>query len=185
MSLALPDGRTCRLVAGGSDQVQVSGRKPSTWPHPEAPAHGARTDRSGPYRIITQKLLSTTVLDEKTAQFMLASRDASDLAPGPGQVPTRKGACSLRSAASADRAVIRPVFGFSEGMFSMVNENRAESASTSMVWQLRSTVGSAQISMVVRSGPMPASDSAAATFTLAGNPAPPRAHCRRTPAWGR
>src|SRR5687767_7433407 len=53
----------------------------------------------------------------------------------------------------------------------MVNENLAESASTSMVWQFRSTEGSAQISIVVCSGPTPASDRAAATFTLAGNPA--------------
>ena len=53
----------------------------------------------------------------------------------------------------------------------MVNENRAESASTSMQWQLRSTDGSAQISTTVRSGPIPASESAAATLTLAGKPA--------------
>ena len=52
----------------------------------------------------------------------------------------------------------------------MVNVNRAESASTSMVWQFRSTDGSAQISIVVRSGPIPASDRAAATLTLAGKP---------------
>src|ERR1700674_317573 len=35
---------------------------------------------------------------------------------------------------------------------------------------LRVTVGSAQISSLVRSGPIPASDSAAATFRFAGNP---------------
>ena len=39
-----------------------------------------------------------------------------------------------------------------------------------MVCVLRVTLGSAQISMRVRSGPMPASDSATATFTLAGKP---------------
>jgi len=56
-------------------------------------------------------------------------------------------------------------------MFSIASVNFAESASTSMAWQLRVTAGSAQISMVVRSGPMPASDSAATTLTLAGKPA--------------
>ena len=40
-----------------------------------------------------------------------------------------------------------------------------------MVWQLRVTAGSAQISIMVRSGPMPASESAATTLTLAGKPA--------------
>ena len=70
------------------------------------------------------------------------------------QVPTRNGACSLRNAAMTESAVIRPVLGFSEGMFSMVNVNLAESASTSMLWQFRSTAGSAQISIVVRSEPM-------------------------------
>ena len=54
-------------------------------------------------------------------------------------VPTRSGACILRSAANAESAVMRPVFGFSEGMFSIVIENVAESDSTSMVWQLRVT----------------------------------------------
>ena len=53
---------------------------------------------------------------------------------------------------------------------------RALSASTSIVWVLRSIVGSAQISSRVRSGPIPASASAAATLTLAGKPrAPSRA----------
>src|SRR5215510_735011 len=87
------------------------------------------------------------------------------------QVPTRSGALSLRSAARTESAVIRPVLGFSDGIFSIDRVNRAESLSTSMVWQLRSTAGSAQISTVVRSGPIPASDRAAATLTLAGNPA--------------
>ena len=74
-------------------------------------------------------------------------------------------------------AVIRPVRGFSiEGTFSMRISKRAESASTRMVWMLRSTVGSAQICSLVRSGPTPASESAAATLTLAGKPlAPSRA----------
>ena len=78
---------------------------------------------------------------------------------------------SLRRAASTESAVIRPVLGFSEGTFSIDSVKRAQSLSTSMVWQLRSTVGSAQISINVRSGPMPASESAAATLTLAGKPA--------------
>jgi len=63
-----------------------------------------------------------------------------------------------------------PVLGFSEGMFSIDIEKRAESDSTSMRWVLRVTVGSAQISSIVRSGPIPASDNATATFRLAGNP---------------
>src|SRR5436190_22969255 len=88
-------------------------------------------------------------------------------------VPTLSGEWSFRRAATTESAVIRPVLGFSEGIFSIARVNRAESLSTSMVWQLRSMVGSAQISIMVRSGPMPAIDSAAATLTLAGNPAAP------------
>ena len=58
----------------------------------------------------------------------------------------------------------------------MVMENRALSASTSMRCVLRSSVGSAQMASRVRSGPMPASASAAATLTLSGKPrAPSRA----------
>ena len=49
--------------------------------------------------------------------------------------------------------------------------NEAESASTSMRWVLRSRCGSAQISSVVRSAPMPANASATATFRFAGKPA--------------
>ena len=69
-----------------------------------------------------------------------------------------------------DSAVMRPVFGFSDGIFSIDIEKRAESDSTSIRCMLRVTVGSAQISSLVRSGPIPASDSATATFRLAGNP---------------
>src|SRR5262249_59118360 len=91
------------------------------------------------------------------------------------QVPIRSGALSLRRAVTTESAVILPVRGFSEGMFSIARVKRAESLSTSTVWQLRSTEGSAQISIIVWSGPMPASASAAATLTLAGKPpaAPP------------
>ncbi len=70
-----------------------------------------------------------------------------------------------------ESGVSRPVFGFSRlGTFSICKVRRAASASTSMRWMLRSTLGSAQISIVVRSGPIPASASAAATLTLAGKP---------------
>jgi hypothetical protein len=48
------------------------------------------------------------------------------------QLPTRRGEFSLRSAASTDRAVIRPVFGFSEGTFSIARVSLAESLSTSI-----------------------------------------------------
>ena len=65
---------------------------------------------------------------------------------------------------------MRPVFGFSDGMFSIDIENRAESDSTSTQCTLRVTVGSAQICNMVRSGPSPASDSATATLRLAGKP---------------
>ena len=65
---------------------------------------------------------------------------------------------------------MRPVFGFSDGIFSIDMEKRAESDSTSTRCMLRVTVGSAQISSRVRSGPMPVSDSATATFRFAGNP---------------
>src|SRR5262249_41543695 len=93
------------------------------------------------------------------------------------QVPIRSGVLSLRRAATTESAVIRPVRGFSEGTFSIARVKCDESLSTSMVWQLRSTEGSAQISIIVRSGPMPARANAATTLTLAGNPpraSPPR-----------
>src|SRR5882724_4837833 len=84
------------------------------------------------------------------------------------QVPIRSEARCFRRHAITDSAVMRPVFGFSDGMFSIDIEKRAESES--MRWVLRVTVGSAQISTRVRSGPMPASDSATPTLRLAGNP---------------
>ena len=56
------------------------------------------------------------------------------------------------------------------GTFSIRSWNRTVSASSRISWVLRVTPGSAQISSRVRSGPTPASPSAAATFTLAGNP---------------
>ena len=81
-------------------------------------------------------------------------------------------ATSPRRQASIESAVICPVRGFSSlGTFSMVMVKRAASASTRIVWMLRLMVGSAQISTRVRTGPMPASASAAATLTLAGKPA--------------
>ena len=44
----------------------------------------------------------------------------------------RKGARSFRRHAITESAVILPVFGFSDGIFSIPIENRAESDSTSM-----------------------------------------------------
>src|SRR5687767_2778120 len=85
-------------------------------------------------------------------------------------VPTRSDARSLRRQAMTESAVMRPVFGFSDGIFSIDMERRAEFDSTSIRCVLRVNVGSAQISIFVRSGPIPASDSAAATFRFAGNP---------------
>ena len=64
------------------------------------------------------------------------------------QVPIRTGEVSLRNAASTESAVIRPVRGLSEGMFSIDRAKRAESLSTSTVWQLWSSEGSAQIGAV-------------------------------------
>lgn len=46
------------------------------------------------------------------------------------QVPTRKAPRILRSIATTLCATMRPVLGFSEGMFSMVIVKRAESEST-------------------------------------------------------
>src|SRR5262245_30501272 len=68
----------------------------------------------------------------------------SPVRQGLTQVPIRSGVLSLRRAATTESAVIRPVRGFSEGMFSIARVKRAESLSTSTVWQLRSTEGSAQ-----------------------------------------
>jgi hypothetical protein len=45
-------------------------------------------------------------------------------------VPTCSGEVSLRSAAITESAVMRPVFGFSDGMFSIPIVNEAESEST-------------------------------------------------------
>ena len=91
---------------------------------------------------------------------------------GGAQLPTTSGAVKRRSAASTLNAVILPVRGFScDGMFSIVMVRSEASDLTRMVWVLRVTPGSAQISQRVLSGPMPASDRATATLTLAGKPA--------------
>ena len=84
---------------------------------------------------------------------------------------------SRRSAAMTESAVILPVRGFSAvGTFSIRISKRALSASTTIRWVLRLTVGSAQISSRVRSGPMPARLSAAAqTLRFVGA-------CRKPPA---
>jgi predicted acyltransferase len=89
------------------------------------------------------------------------------------ELPTCSVDTSPRNAATVDGATLRPVRGFSDGTFSIVIEKRIVSASTLMVCVLRVTPGSAQISRRVRSGPMPARLSAAATLTLAGKPSAP------------
>jgi len=61
-----------------------------------------------------------------------------------------------------------PVAGVSLGTFCIVMVKLDASASTLIVCMFRLTEGSAHTSTVVRSGPIPASASAAATFTLAG-----------------
>src|ERR1043166_2368964 len=100
-----------------------------------------------------------------------AARDNGDGTLKFHHVPTRSGAASLRKVASTESATILPVFGFSDGTFSIESVNDAESASTSIRWQLRVLLGPAQLSISVRSGPMPASASAATTLTFAGKPA--------------
>src|ERR1700754_1685450 len=70
------------------------------------------------------------------------------------QVPTRSGARSLRNQAITDSAVISPVFGFSDGMFSIAIENGAQPYPPPTRCLLRVSAGSAQISSRVRSGPM-------------------------------
>src|SRR5581483_1490080 len=88
------------------------------------------------------------------------------------QLPTTSGAVSRRKAASTLSAVMRPVRGLSgSGMFSMVMVRSEESDRTVTVWVLRVTPGSAHTSTCVASGPMPASDRATETLTLAGKPA--------------
>ena len=52
---------------------------------------------------------------------------------------------SLLKVEVTESAVMRPVLGFSEGIFSIDMEKRAESASTSIRCTLRVTLGSAQI----------------------------------------
>src|SRR5262249_59126315 len=71
-----------------------------------------------------------------------ARRQASSISAvrqGLTQVPIRSGVLSLRRAATTESTVIRPVRGFSEGTFSIARVKRAESLSTSTVWQLRAT----------------------------------------------
>src|SRR5689334_10314873 len=85
------------------------------------------------------------------------------------QLPTFSVAARPRRHASTDSGVSFPVRGLSSlGTFSIVMVKRAAAASTRIVCVLRVTFGSAQISTRVRTGPMPASASAAATLTLAG-----------------
>jgi hypothetical protein len=62
---------------------------------------------------------------------------------------------NARSAATVLNGTMRPVRGLADGMPSIVIEKRAVSESTSMRCVLRSIVGSAQISSLVLSGPMP------------------------------
>ena len=71
-------------------------------------------------------------------------------------------------------AVIFPVPGFSgDCTFWMLKLKLALSASTSMECVLRSRCGSAHTSSCVKSAPMPARPSAAATLTFAGKAAAP------------
>lgn len=84
------------------------------------------------------------------------------------QVPTTRVAVKRRSAAITLSAVILPVAGVSLGTFCMLMVKLDASASTLIVCMFRLIAGSAHTSTVVRSGPIPASASAAATFTLAG-----------------
>src|SRR5581483_5725134 len=60
--------------------------------------------------------------------------------------PTRSAAPRLRSRLTTERAVMRPVRGFSDGTFSIVIVRSATSDSTTIVCVLRVTVGSTQIS---------------------------------------
>src|SRR5436190_20844102 len=88
-----------------------------------------------------------------------------------GHVPMRIGLPSFFRAAITLSAVILPVAGFSAvGILLIIISSFALSLSTTMVCRLRSMVGSAQISMSVRSRPFAARPRAAATFTLAGKP---------------
>ena len=66
-----------------------------------------------------------------------------------------------------EKAVSLPVFGFSEGLFSMCTRSTPNSPSTSMSWQLRCKPGTAIILTCVRSGPTPARLTAADTFKFA------------------
>src|SRR5918996_916441 len=83
-------------------------------------------------------------------------------------VPTRSVAPRSRSSAILDRYDSRPVRGFSDGTLptSICNDPNSPSTLTRCVF--RASPGTAKIRVVVRSGPMPASDSAASTLTLAG-----------------
>jgi hypothetical protein len=60
----------------------------------------------------------------------LAHERARQAASLDAYVPVRSGVVSLRSAAITESAVMRPVLGFSEGMFSIDVERQAESDST-------------------------------------------------------
>ena len=129
-------------------------------------AASIRTCRSGPPRSTSS---STTTPTSCPASATPATAPTARTKSGLVQVPTRSGARSLRSQAMTESAVIRPVFGFSDGMFSIDMENRAESDSTSTRWMLRVSADRPR-SPAWSGRAMPASDSATATLRLAGNP---------------
>ena len=85
-------------------------------------------------------------------------------------VPIRTASISSRIALIIESAVIRPVFGFSLGMFSISTLRRPNSPWTSISWQLRLRPGTTEMLTSVRSGPMPARLNAADTLRLSGKP---------------
>ena len=90
----------------------------------------------------------------------------------PAQVPTCSGEVSLRSAAITESAVMRPVFGFSDGMFSIPIVNEAEFGfDPDLMTVARHRPDRPRFRSSCDRGRCPASDNAATTLTLAGNAA--------------
>lgn len=88
---------------------------------------------------------------------------------GRNHVPTRRVAVRSRNSAIVERYDSLPVRGFSEGTFSISTVSRPNSPWTATRCRLWARPGTAKIRVRVSSGPMPASESAASTLTLAGN----------------
>src|SRR5690606_8731740 len=163
-------GRDGDAVARG-DAAQGNGGEEQRFHAPIMPSVFGRGLAPPPADIVRTVLLPLSRAPATKSRGGVADGRSRRERAGDAQVPICSGLTSRRIAATTLNAVIRPVRGFSgEGMLPISSVNEALSLSTVMRWRLRSVVGSAQISITVRSGPMPARLNAATTFRFAGKP---------------